>query len=111
MHRQTAASRSARFCRRLQHGRLGGVPKVTLSKPLSTSAHTSSLRVSIGHVLGGYVADTTEKNVMLRARKKIRIVLVILDAIFGAMELDILLCLVGKVYVRINLLVMKVDEK
>lgn len=34
---------------REQQGVTGGVPRVTLSKPLSTLAHTPSFRASLGH--------------------------------------------------------------
>ena len=49
VHRQTAASRSARPLMRVQHGLVGGEPTSTLTKP-SKSAHTPSFKVSFGHV-------------------------------------------------------------
>ncbi|KAK3224869.1 hypothetical protein Dsin_004731 [Dipteronia sinensis] len=48
VQRQTAASRSRRPWMTLQHGVTGGEPMVTFSKEPSTSAHTPSLRASLG---------------------------------------------------------------
>ena len=59
VHRQTAASRSTKPWMSEQHGWGDGCPNCTLSRPLSTFAHTPSLRASIGQfpdepgVLGG----------------------------------------------------------
>lgn len=50
MQRQTAASRSARPWMSVQHGFFGGLPRFRLMRPLSTLAHTASLRVSMGHL-------------------------------------------------------------
>ncbi|KAI3709323.1 hypothetical protein L2E82_39083 [Cichorium intybus] len=55
VQRQTAASRSARPLRRLQHGVFDGVPMTMGRRSLSKLAHTPSLRVSFGQVaLGGF---------------------------------------------------------
>ncbi|CAK9171124.1 unnamed protein product [Ilex paraguariensis] len=83
VQRQTAASRSARPPKRLQHGFFGGVPTTMLSNPRSKSAQTPNFRASLGHVplfgfgfglgLGvGQVphALTKVKNRRLKARKR-----------------------------------------
>nr|DAD47824.1 TPA_asm: hypothetical protein HUJ06_017760 [Nelumbo nucifera] len=49
VQRHAAASRSARSLMRLQHGRYGGVPTLTLTN-LSTLAHTPSFKASLGQV-------------------------------------------------------------
>ena len=49
VQRHTAASRSIRPLRREQQGVTSGWPKVTLSNPFSTLAHTPSLSASRGH--------------------------------------------------------------
>lgn len=49
VHRQIAASRSTRPCRRLQQGLVAGDPTMTFTSP-SKSAHTLSLRASLGHL-------------------------------------------------------------
>ncbi|KAI3709322.1 hypothetical protein L2E82_39082 [Cichorium intybus] len=55
VQRQTAASRSARPLRRLQHGVFDGVPMTMERRSLSKLAHTPNLRVSFGQVaLGGF---------------------------------------------------------
>lgn len=51
VQRQTAASKSTRFPRRLQHGFTGGVPSVTFNKPLSTLAQTPNFKASLGHLV------------------------------------------------------------
>ncbi|KAK1564543.1 hypothetical protein Q3G72_005415 [Acer saccharum] len=53
VQRQTAASRSTRPWMRVQHGVTGGVPRVTLSRELSTLAHKPILRASLGHEAEG----------------------------------------------------------
>ncbi|GJT53197.1 hypothetical protein Tco_0988251 [Tanacetum coccineum] len=54
VHRQTAASRSARPSMRVQHGVFGGFPTTKWIRSLSKLAHTPNLRVSFGQVaLGG----------------------------------------------------------
>lgn len=50
VQRQAAASRSASPLMRVQHGSTGGLPRVILSRPLSTLAQTPSLRASLGHL-------------------------------------------------------------
>ncbi|GJW37323.1 hybrid signal transduction histidine kinase M [Tanacetum coccineum] len=53
VQRQTAASRSARPPRRVQHGVFGGVPTTRWTRSLSKLAHTPNLRVSFGQVAFG----------------------------------------------------------
>lgn len=48
VQRQTAASRSARPARRLQHGVFGGVPTTMWTKSFNKLAHTPSFRASLG---------------------------------------------------------------
>lgn len=98
VQRQTAASASISPWMREQHGSFGGVPMMTLSKPLRTLAHTPNLMASIGQVpvpgpeeppLGAGLgvglglgfgllpphsphAETREKKRRLRARKRAR---------------------------------------
>nr|GEU51454.1 RNA-directed DNA polymerase, eukaryota [Tanacetum cinerariifolium] len=50
VHRQTAASMSARPWIRVQHGLTGGEPSTTPSNPPSKSAHTPSFKMSLGQV-------------------------------------------------------------
>lgn len=50
VQRQTAASRSTRPSSKEQQGFFGGLPRLTLIKPLSTLAQTPSLRASMGHL-------------------------------------------------------------
>jgi len=49
VQRQAATSRSTRSLMRVQHGRVGGDPTLTLTK-FNTLAHTPNLTASIGHV-------------------------------------------------------------
>ena len=49
VQRQTAASRSARPPRMLQHGSAGGWPTSALTRP-STLAHAASLSACLGHL-------------------------------------------------------------
>ncbi|KAI3709327.1 hypothetical protein L2E82_39087 [Cichorium intybus] len=54
VQRQTAASRSARPLRRLQHGVFDGFPMTMGRRSLSKLAHTPNLRTSVGQLsLGG----------------------------------------------------------
>ena len=53
VQRHTAASRSASPWISVQHGVLGGVPRLTLISPLSTLAHTPSFSAFLGHLLDG----------------------------------------------------------
>ncbi|MFS8032324.1 hypothetical protein Hanom_Chr17g01556251 [Helianthus anomalus] len=81
VHRQTAASRSARPLMRVQHGLVGGEPTSTEIKP-SKLAHTPSFKVSLGQVAlasgAGFGAGlpqvpqplTMAKKSTLSARKK-----------------------------------------
>ncbi|KAG9132882.1 hypothetical protein Leryth_014815 [Lithospermum erythrorhizon] len=55
VQRQTAASRSARPPRRVQHGVFDCEPTTTLTKPPNKSAHTPSFNASFGHVGEGVV--------------------------------------------------------
>lgn len=85
VHRQTAASRSTRPSRRLQHsdGCFGNLPTPTVIRPLSTLAQADSLSVSTGHLptaglgvglgLGGvghWLAAVSEKKRRLTAKKR-----------------------------------------
>lgn len=85
VQRQTAASRSAKPLRRVQQGVLGGVPTTRCTKSFNRSAHTPSLRVSLGHLaleglwLGGFgvvggqgteFEETMVKKRRLRRRKR-----------------------------------------
>ncbi|GAA0167750.1 hypothetical protein LIER_22613 [Lithospermum erythrorhizon] len=58
VQRQTAASRSARPPRRVQHGVFDCEPTTTLTKPPNKSAHTPSFNASFGHV--GFEGDVGE---------------------------------------------------
>lgn len=48
VQRQTAASKSTRSFKRLQHGVVGGLPIVMPNKPFNRSTHTPSFNVSLG---------------------------------------------------------------
>jgi hypothetical protein len=52
VQRQTAASTSASPWMRLQQGVFGGVPTTRCTKSFNRLAHTPSLRVSLGQVVG-----------------------------------------------------------
>jgi len=81
VHRQTAASKSAKPLMSEQHSWLGGVPMTSLTRP-NQLPHTPNLSVSLGHFVvacfaggGGHGLTVApgvtwpKKNVMLRSSK------------------------------------------
>lgn len=86
VQRQTAASRSTSPSMRVQQGSLGGVPIVTLRRPLSKSAQMPSFKASLGQVpdglavgLGGVHALDREKRRRLSERKRASIAVLLAD--------------------------------